>query len=116
MNSSSASQDAEPTMRLVHDISRTFRAANTGNGTNWRAYHALSSLLAFVAFLAAAGWFVVFESRQSATYAPLFLGSSLVFLVYWRYLLPEADRRADIQKILYGKEDGRKNDSAGKSV
>ncbi len=88
-------------MNLFRDTVETIRAVSIG-GSNWRANHALGSLVAVFVFLIYGGW--LFMAENKAFPASLLLGISTSFFLYWRYLLPEAMRHADIVKTLYGND------------
>jgi hypothetical protein len=78
-------------MMLFQDIVDTWKMACNA-GTNWRATHALVSMVVGAGSVAAALYFVYSDSP--ALVRPV--GSALIALVslaWWRYLLPKARRQ-----------------------
>lgn len=75
----------------------TFRAASIG-GNNWRAGHALVSLLLCAGFVLHAGWLVFKGAQLQLVLFELVISAGGFGL--WRYLLPEAAWRSRVQKAL----------------
>ena len=87
-------------MGIRHDIKATLRASSVGSGSNWRAFHASAALFFFPIFIAAAILFFIVDNGFDR--ALWFLGLAVLCCIYWRYLLPEAIRRAKIHETLFG--------------
>lgn len=77
-------------MTLLQDIRDTWNIACNA-GTNWRATHALVSMVAGAGSLAASLYFV--HSDSPALGRPVVAALvAVVSLAWWRYLLPRARR------------------------
>lgn len=75
-------------MTLLQDIVDTWKIACNA-GTNWRATHALVSMVAGAGSMAASLYFVYSDSPALGRAVAAVL-IALVSLARWRYLLPKA--------------------------
>jgi cytosine/uracil/thiamine/allantoin permease len=96
-------------MKLVQDIIHTWKILRKP-GSNYRAIHAGSSMVIGFVLMLASIWCLSNEWPELFR-AGWFFILGVCFLLYWRYLLPEAMWRTHIQRVL---EDAKTKHREGK--
>lgn len=95
-----AERAANPSFERTSRISRAWKISRNP-GSNWRAIHAGGALF-FGLLFAVVSLSSVLVATPSLITPLAFLAGAVLFLAYWRYLLPKAQHISNVRRILCG--------------